>query len=259
MSSRSANVLRVLLEPGLTGAENMRRDTGLLEAQDEESPPALRLYTWEPAAISLGFMQRAEELVDLDACRAAGIDVVRRPTGGRTILHWEEITYAVVASTRDARFGAHLGAAHAVIGECLAAGLAHLGIATELSRPLRDPQRRLLRQPCFVSAGRSELLVGGRKLLGSAQRRRAQAFLQHGSLLVGSAHVRLVEFLLDTRGDPRLAATMQRRLGRDTTTLGDLLGRRPAFEELTTALVRGFSERLGLVPELVDRTSLARL
>jgi lipoate-protein ligase A len=255
MSEQAESVLRVQIEPALTGAACMRGDAELLEAHTDDTPVTLRLYTWIRPTVSVGFMQKPEELLDLDACSAGGIDVVRRPTGGRAILHWEEITYAVVASARDGRFGTNLASAHDVIGECLAAALGRLGIAAELSRPGRDPRRLGLRQPCFASTGRSELLVGGRKLVGSAQRRRAHAFLQHGSLLIGPAHEGLVDLLRDARRDACVAAEMQDRLRRDTTTLRALLGRDPDFAELAGALVAGFCTRLGLAPEPVLRFS----
>jgi lipoate-protein ligase A len=245
-------VLRVFLEPERPGDENMRRDTELVEQQTAGTPITLRLYSWRRPTVSVGYMQKPAEILDLDACRAAGVDVVRRPTGGRAILHAEEITYALVASTGEPRFGTRLGAAHAVIGECLAAGLAELGVAAVLSGGGRDPGGALGRQPCFASTARAEIVVDGRKLVGSAQRRRAHAFLQHGSLLVGPAHERLADFLAATRGDPRLATAMRERLRRRTTTLRALLGRDPAFTELGRALVNGFCTRLGLTP--IDAT-----
>jgi lipoate-protein ligase A len=248
MATFPARGLRVLVEPGLDGAAHMRRDAELLALQAADAGPTLRLYSWSPPAVSLGHMQEPAALLDLEACRAAGVDVVRRPTGGRAILHWEEITYAVIASVGDRSFGRDLAGAHAAIGASLAAGLGYLGVHAELSRPALDPERRLLRQPCFVSPGRAELLVGGRKLLGSAQRRTAHAFLQHGSLLVGPAHEHLVELLADTRRDPELAASMRARLRRDTVTLRELVGADPPFAALVEALVRGFATTLGLAP-----------
>ena len=240
-------LLRVLLEPALTGAVNMHRDAELLSSHTLTTPVTLRLYTWLRPTVSVGYMQEPEALLDLDACRSAGVDVVRRPTGGRAVLHWEEITYAVVASARDPRFGNGVAGAYEVIGACLAAALSRLGIETQLSRPERDPGRLRLRQPCFASAGRAELLAAGRKLVGSAQRRTAGAFLQHGSLLVGPAHLGLVELLRDARRDADFAAALRDRLTRETTTLRALLGRDPPFAELAAALVAGFSARLRLV------------
>ncbi len=245
-------VLHIRCEPGLDGATHMGRDAELLAAHRSDTAPTLRLYTWSPAAVSVGFMQRAEDLLDLEACRAAGIDVVRRPTGGRAILHWEEITYAIVAATGDARFGANLAATQARIGACLASALRELGVDAALSRPALDPERRLLRAPCFVSPGRAELLVDGRKLVGSAQRRSRDAFLQHGSLLAGRAHERLVELLADTRRDPALGKALQERLRRETTTLADVLGSAPSYPALVAALVHGFCTELDLRPEPQD-------
>jgi lipoate-protein ligase A len=242
------DALRVRFEPGLDGATHMRRDAELLTSQALGDGPTLRLYTWNPPAVSLGHMQVPESLLDLGACQAAGVDVVVRPTGGRAILHWEEVTYAIVAGIDDPRFGTDLATCHAVIGRCLAAGLGALGIPAELSRPALDPHRRLLRQPCFVSPGRAELLVKGRKLLGSAQRRTSRAFLQHGSLLVGPAHERLVELLADTRANAGLAAALRDRLASDTVTLQELLGHAPSFATLAAALTHGFATVLGLAP-----------
>jgi lipoate-protein ligase A len=235
--------LRVLVEPSLDGATHMRRDAALLAAQRPGDAPVLRLYSWSPPAVSLGYMQRAAEVLDLAACRAAGVDVVQRPTGGRAVLHWQEITYAVVGSCDDARFGTSLAATHARIGAGLAAGLRTLGVEAVLSRPTLDRERRFLHQPCFASAGRAELVVGGRKLLGSAQRRTRDAFLQHGSLLVGPAHLRLADFVL--HGD---AATLRARLRHDTVTLSELLGATPSFATLAAALTTGFATTLELEP-----------
>jgi lipoate-protein ligase A len=223
----------------------MQRDAALLADAAAHGTIALRLYSWSPPCLSLGFMQRAGDLVDAEACRRAGIDVVRRPTGGRAVLHWEEITYAIAAPVTETRFGAGLSETQHCIGRCLAAGLERLGIQTELSRPRLDPERRLLRAPCFASPGRAELMAGGRKLAGSAQRRTAHAFLQHGSLLVGRAHLRVVELLSPTALAP--AAAMQ-RLERDTVTLGELTSAHLDFETLATALTAGFASVLQLEP-----------
>ncbi|UCE01793.1 MAG: lipoate--protein ligase family protein [Candidatus Latescibacterota bacterium] len=243
---RNDETLQVLLQPGCSGAQNMRHDALLLESQRDMSV-TLRLYTWEPPAISLGHMQRAEELLDLEACRNAGIDVVRRPTGGRAILHWEEVTYAVAAATNDRRFGASLAQSHTVIAQCLRDALARLGIASSLSRPTRDPGRRLLRQPCFASTGRAEILVEGRKLVGSAQRRTAHAFLQHGSLLLGRGHELLVDLLAHMSATER--ESMRARLRQETITLAELRARTPTFGEIAGALVESFSTRLEVVPD----------
>jgi lipoate-protein ligase A len=189
-------------------------------------------------------MQRGADLLDLQACQEDGIDIAPRPTGGRAILHAEEITYAFVGNTTRPPFDQGLQHTHHLLAECLRDGLARLGISTSLSRPSRDPQRQLIRQPCFTSAGRAELLVDGRKLLGSAQRRRRDTFLQHGSLLLGPAHIGIVDYMLETRHDPRQARMLRDRLQTTTTHLGALLSHVPSFEMLCDALQEGFVQRL---------------
>jgi lipoate-protein ligase A len=238
--------LRLFLEPDTCGSENMRRDTSLLESCSDDTPVTLRLYTWSRPTISVGWMQDPAALLDLSACRDAGVDVVRRPTGGRAILHAQEITYAVAASLEDERFGSSVRESHAVIGACLAEALARLGVRTEVSRPTPDRERRMLRQPCFTSSGRHELLVCGRKLVGSAQRRSQRAFLQHGSLLIDRGHEQLVDFLLDAARDTCAARKLRRALRDATTTLRDELGRTPAFHELASVLAGAFASRLDL-------------
>ena len=249
----SAQPLRVLVEPNTPGVENMRRDTALLEACHAASPVTLRLYSWRRPTVSVGWMQDPTAFLNVAACAEAGVDGVRRPTGGRAILHADEITYAVVAPLHDRRFGTSVAESHAVIGACLARGLASLGVETTLSRPTPGRQRHLIHQPCFASTGRAELLVDGRKLVGSAQRRCERAFLQHGSLLIDRGHERLVDFLIDAARDARLAHAMRRSLREATATLRDQLGRTPGFRELAEALTHGFAAQLGA--DVIQSTS----
>jgi lipoate-protein ligase A len=241
--------LEVRREPAVAGAENMRRDLALLDECSRHERAVLRFYTWARPTLSLGWMQDADALVDLQACEHDGIDVVRRPTGGRAILHAQEITYAFASTTRQAPFDCSLQETHDLLARCLQAGLQRLGVQACLSRPTRDPQRRLLRQPCFASSGRAELLVQGRKLLGSAQRRARYALLQHGSLLLGPAHLRIVEYLRDTRHDAVRAAALRRRLQDGTIHLGQLLQPIPDFDALSDALLQGFLQEL---PHRID-------
>ena len=246
----SISLLQIEREPGRDGAFHMRRDAELLADAARHATATLRLYTWSPPCISLGYMQQAADLLDLGACNDAGIDVVRRPTGGRAVLHWEEITYAFAAPVDATRFGATLVETQHLIGRCLAAGLRRLGVETALSRPALDPERRMLRAPCFASPGRAELMVHGRKLVGSAQRRTDRAFLQHGSLLVGPAHARVMEFLLHR--ESLSLATARRRLERDSIDLAEVLGKTPDFDPLADALTAGFVATLGLEPVAIS-------
>jgi lipoate-protein ligase A len=224
--------LRVIRDGALPGAENMRRDAELLAACRPGDDPILRIYRWDPPAVSLGFHQK---LADFDAatCAARGWDLVRRPTGGRAILHCDEITYAVVAPSPSPIFGSTLNEAYAAINRALLLFLQRLGIRPDVSGGESLAEARGL--VCFRSAGRHEILIKGRKIVGSAQRRTADAFLQHGSILTGPGHAGLVEVLASARaggqsraallaGTTDLAQELNRPLGElQLQELGDLL------------------------------------
>ena len=199
---------RIINSPAADGATNMAIDESILETvRQGQSPPTLRLYTWKPACLSIGRFQRAARSVDRDALASLGYDFVRRPTGGRAVLHDDELTYAVIANATELA-GAGSGAA-AVLGVLdtylalsrgLAAGLARMGIPVELApRDAGRAHRGCGREgeslggtesggrvggsaACFDSPSAYELLAAGRKIVGSAQVRRGSTFLQHGSI-----------------------------------------------------------------------------
>ena len=178
----------------------------------------LRLYRWAPPAVSLGFHQPAVGL-DPDAARAMGVDVVRRPSGGAAVLHWNEWTYAVAGPLRVPGLGGRISEIYAAVGASLVAALQAIGVAAQLAGSGRPAG-----MACFAALGGHEIQVGGRKLVGSALRRGRHAFLQHGSILRGPEHARLAELLRP--GDSSPAAI-------------ELLAReRAALEAHTTDLVR---------------------
>ena len=171
---------RLIRSGYLPGAMNMALDDALLHAvADGASPPILRLYRWQPAALSVGYAQSLDSGVDLAACRAAGLDVVRRPTGGRAVLHAREVTYAVLAPA-GGLFGTSIAECYRTIAGALQRALCSLGLAAELvpgrTRGGND------RAVCFTAPAQHELLVDGCKIAGCSQKRRKQAFLQHGSI-----------------------------------------------------------------------------
>lgn len=184
-------MLPVAVVGGHRGAENMRLDTDLLRrCAAGETTGAIRVYWFDPACLSLGRMQ-PESDVDAAACARDGIDVVRRPSGGRAVLHEDEVTYAVVCRADDPWFGGDVVTSCARIHRAVAAGLADLGVLTT-AHALTAYDRRALRQAangadCFARASVHELLdVSGYKLVGSAQARRGGALLQHGSVLLSA-------------------------------------------------------------------------
>lgn len=164
----------------------MAVDVALAEAVDAgASPPVLRLYRWAPPCLSLGASQPADA-ADAAFCAAYGIDVVRRPTGGRAVLHHLELTYLVAARLGEGPFSRDLQAAYATICRGLVTGLRRLGVAAELSgTPAGGYIRPTQPIPCFIGPAAGEVVVQGRKLVGSAMRRVGDAILQHGSILEG--------------------------------------------------------------------------
>lgn len=158
------------------------------------SGPTLRLYGWDRPAISLGYFQRADQVVNLDRCGEAGVPVVRRATGGRAVYHRHEVTYSVVAPVPHPAFPSTIRGTYEVIARALQAGLERLDITVERSDRTTGPTRHGVGSPlCFAATSRNEMTVEGKKVVGSAQRRWSTAFLQHGSILLShdsSTHAR---------------------------------------------------------------------
>ncbi len=229
---------RLLVTPPLDGAANMALDEAILLARIQGvAPPTLRFFSWNPPAVSLGYGQRLDARINVEACRRLGIGLVRRPTGGSAIYHdtlEREVTYSLVARAEDFEGASDLLQSYRWIGIGLMAGLRRLGIPAEMvavraSDALASPAF------CFARMGSYEIEVGGRKLVGSAQRRQGGGFLQHGSILLGADAARVR--LLFPREDDPLAGM---------TTLEAALGRRPTFDEAVLALAQGFRESHGL-------------
>ncbi len=215
----------------------------LARAQAGETPPVLRFYTWDPPAISLGRFQKIESAVNAGACKRLGFDIVRRVTGGRAVLHNNELTYSVVARTDNPLFPPTVHGAYKVIASGLLAGLRNLGIDAEMvSRG--GPHAALVNKKdkdpcCFSSPSWYEIVVDGKKIIGSAQRRLSNAFLQHGSILIGYDPALEVEVI------PGGGA------GCGVTCIKQELGRDISLEPVKDAFRTGFFETLGV--ELAKR------
>lgn len=228
-----------------SGAFNMAVDETLLEGVGS-GEPVLRVYGWAPAAVSFGYGQQPWREVDLDKCRAAGIEVVRRLTGGRAVLHWEELTYSVICRDDDPQCGGPISHTYRRIGEALVHGLRLFGVEAilERARPraLR-PRETGVSEPCFASLARWEVKCGGRKLIGSAQRRVRGAILQHGALLIGPQHRRLLELLPAGAAEGRAATS---RLEEGSTCLQEWVDESVNVEQLAGCLAEGFADYLGV-------------
>ena len=208
----------------------MALDHALLESVQANPRAVLRLYRWQPACLSFGRNQPARGYYDAAAARAAGIDIVRRPTGGMAVLHDCELTYAVIAP-------AHLlggpRASYRTINAALVAGLQILGVPAEMAGS--DKRSAFgATHPCFAEPAAGEVVANGRKLVGSAQRYENRTLLQHGSILIdGSQDV-----------VARIANVPFELAGR-ATTISELLGSAPSIPALADAIVTGFKQVTG--------------
>ncbi len=243
------------------GRFNMDFDLELArKLQQGTGSQSLRFYRWTPYAVSLGFNQNIED-IDVDACAEAGIDVVRRPTGGRAILHAEELTYSVVMYAD----GRNVGEVYNFIGKALVHALQKLHPDISMGQ-LQPGFPELYRQtssiPCFTSTARYEIQFRGNKLVGSAQRRfqashegEKEVVLQHGSILIGPEHRRLADFI---RSDVRTTQKIGQTLADRTTELSTILQRTVSFDEVAELLSDGFEESWHITFEnvLIESVSL---
>src|SRR3989475_71348 len=213
---------------GLSGAENMAWDQALLDEAERTGRASLRLYRFKPPCISFGRNEPARERYDPDAIARLGCDVVRRPTGGRAVWHEHEVTYAVAAPV--AAFGSLRHAYH-TIHERIAAALRSLGADATLA-PHQPPPASRVDQPtsCFATPVGGEVLVAGRKLVGSAQVRKGNAFLQHGSIL------------LDGSQEVVAAVSRKPQVANGIITLARTPGRPVTFEEVADAIVAAWGD-----------------
>ncbi|PYP46962.1 MAG: hypothetical protein DMD42_03310 [Gemmatimonadetes bacterium] len=214
---------------GRSGAENMAIDAELLDRADCTGTGFLRLYRFDPPCLSLGRNEPSARYDHTEIARR-GLDVVRRPTGGRAVWHEHEVTYAVAAPL--AAFGSLRNAYH-TIHERIAAALRSLGADATLA-PHQPPPSGRVDQPasCFATPVGGEVLVAGRKLVGSAQVRKRSAFLQHGSILLDGSQ----EVVTAISRKPQAASA--------ETTLARALGRPVTFEEVADAIVAAWGDEV---------------
>ncbi len=231
---------------GQSGALNMAIDEAILSGIEAgRSPPTLRVYGWSPACISLGHSQSAERELDFDRVRELGYDVVVRPTGGRAVLHINELTYSILAAPDSESWCATQAESYRVISQAVAQALAAEGLGVTLDRgyPAEKPQALRAMTPCFSSTARSEVVWRDRKLVGSAQRRLRGAFLQHGSILVSRAHRGMVDCL---KLDAEKRAGYLEILDRNAVCLEEALGRALDWTELAKGFEARLAEALGV-------------
>lgn len=228
---------RLIRSAPADGATNMAVDEAILRSvADGAAPPALRVYAWEPGCLSLGRGQPVDD-ADLEALEAAGFDLVRRPTGGRAILHIDELTYSVVAPRTEPRLAGGVVESYRRLSRGLVCGLERVGVP-DIVADRRAENRRLQAPVCFEISSDYEVAVDGRKLVGSAQMRRRGVVLQHGAVPLYGDIARICPLLA---GHPDPA-----RVRAHATTVEETLGHRITWSEAADAVVAGFAEALNL-------------
>ncbi len=221
------------------GAFNMAADETLARLC-KSGQPILRIYAWQPFAISIGHHQKLFE-VDLDKCNSQGVDVVRRPTGGRAIFHAEEVTYAVIIPKESNLYAQSALAIYNFISSALVNGLNRLGANLVLERKKNlDGEFKTYNQKfaCFASSAKYEIHYLSKKLVGSAQRRLENGLLQHGSILLGNEHLNLFDYLAKTKNGS--SGNLKQLLSEKTTCLETTLNREVNYNEVVSVLKPGF-------------------
>jgi lipoyl(octanoyl) transferase len=229
-------VWRLIIDGPMPGSRNMAVDAALLEEVERSDGPCtiVRFYSWTVPTISLGRNQKVATAVDVGYCESAGIDIVHRPTGGRAVLHDDELTYAVV-SNDAACFGDSIYGNYKRVSEALCLGYNRLGVPAVLAPETRKPPSGAngVDPPCFLSPSRYELTVEGRKIAGSAQRRVRSSFLQHGSMPITCNRETLARATRQASADP---------LNREMAGAAEFLSERPSIERFRDVFVAAFRD-----------------
>jgi lipoyl(octanoyl) transferase len=242
MKPASWRLIRTAPAPG---AWNMALDEAILETMSHENAIAtLRLYAWDPPTLSLGYAQPISD-IDFEALQQHGWHLVRRPTGGRAILHTDELTYSVIAPLNDPHASGNVLESYRTLSQALLKALQDLGLPARADRKYELPEgAKPNGAVCFEVPSNYEITVNEKKLVGSAQARRLEGILQHGTLPLFGDLTRITRVLSFPSGELRERAA--RRLSEHATTVEEILKRKVAWEEAALAFQKGFQEALNL-------------
>jgi lipoate-protein ligase A len=235
-----------------TGAKDCYHNMAIDEVLATKSVPhdkrsVFRVYRWQPYAISLGYNQNPNDL-DLEKCKQDNIDVVRRPTGGRAVLHAEEITYSIIIPRESEFYSTDILSTYNRINQGILKGLHQIGVKAELVERLTNESEKSSaykdKIPCFSKSAKFEIAFQGKKLVGSAQRRYENAILQHGSILVGTFHLRLADYIAALKGS-RIEKFRQ-ALAEKTISISQILPTRINYDKIIWAIKTGFQQSFNI-------------
>lgn len=222
--------------------ENMAMDEALLFGIiNRNLSPVFRVYDWEPPTVSFGYHQKINEHILPDKIKEFGFGMVRRPTGGRAVLHYDEVTYAVIAPIAGVFAGTILDS-YKKIGEVLLASLKEVGIEATMkdSMPSEREQKTWV-NPCFTSASKYEINYKGSKIIGSAQIRKGNALLQHGSILLNRNQELMAELIPTTSEKEK--STIRKILAKKTTSINQLSSKSVSFNFFAQILKKNFENK----------------
>lgn len=237
---------RYILSDPSNGAWNMAFDEAILKlAAEKKVPPTLRLYSWNPACLSLGYAQSFHE-VDSEKLNEKGWGLVRRPTGGRAILHTDELTYSVMIPLDSPIVAGGVLESYRRISGALMSALNSLGAQVNADKEYNNLTHSEKAKPvCFEVPSNYEITANGKKLIGSAQARKLGGVLQHGSLPLFGDITRITDVLLFNNEAERII-TKERVLAH-ATTLAEIVNREISWQEAANAFIRGFESTLNIL------------
>jgi lipoate-protein ligase A len=244
-STLPATTWRLIITTPARGSWNMAVDEAILEAiRDGDVPPTLRLYAWQPPCLSLGYAQPVAD-VDRERLTANGWELVRRPTGGRAILHTDELTYAVIGPQSEPRLQGGVLESYQRLSQALLAALRLLGLSAQAHPLPSENQNGDSKGPvCFEAPSNFEITIHGKKLVGSAQARKREGILQHGTLPLWGDLTRITQALCFKDESEREGTAA--RLKARATTVEAVLGYRVRWDEAAQAFVTAFEQELDL-------------
>lgn len=235
---------RLIKTPPSTGAWNMAVDEAILEyIYQNKAKPTLRLYAWNPPCLSLGHAQPFAD-VDMERLKSRGWDVVRRVTGGRAILHTDEITYSVTGSAEDEILSGGVLESYNRLSKALLYAVQSLSLPVKVQEEKHTTGSKNLNPVCFEVPSSYEITVDGKKLIGSAQARKKEGVLQHGSLPLTGDLTRICDALFFENESARQEA--KDRLLARATTVESVLNVNTSWDTAANAFVQGFEKELGV-------------
>jgi lipoate-protein ligase A len=237
--------LRYIPDGSRSARFNMAADNLLLKKCSSNSDILLlRTYTWDVPTITIGMLQEPFSVLDMENITKNGIHWIRRPTGGRPVLHFDDCTYSCAFSHKNHLLGSTVKETYSILSRCLQTTLLRLNVHSQAhdSDLLFNELKRQQKLPCFLAPNRNEIMVDGKKLVGSAQRRTASSVLQHGSLPISDAYRELPEYLNISESE----RVFQKKLLQEKTIHLSSLDSTITFSALSKAIIGGFVETLAI-------------